>query len=293
MKTKYTLLLLLFSAAMRAQQVPDTAFLAPIAHPTYESGRGSIVLVDAGHHNFHTIDGRYAPFARFLGRDGYRLESSETAIRPEALQHCKIFVISNPIAPSQSWNLPTASAFSGAEITVLNEWVKRGGRLLLIADHMPFAGSAENLAKSFGFEFANCFAMDNRRRSIERFYKENKTLLDNELTAGIDTVVSFTGSAFRIPEGATGVLALNNYTLLFPDAAWDFTESTTVTDSKGYFQGAYMQYGKGKIVVMGEAAMFSAQLAGPEKARVGMNHPAARQNAQFLLNIIHWLDQDR
>jgi len=23
---------------------------------------------------------------------------------------------------------------------------------------------------------------------------------------------------------------------------------------------------------------------------MGMNHPAAKQNAQFLLNVIHWLD---
>jgi hypothetical protein len=31
-------------------------------------------------------------------------------------------------------------------------------------------------------------------------------------------------------------------------------------------------------------------LAGPEKWKVGMNIPQASQNYQFLLNIIHWLD---
>jgi len=36
--------------------------------------------------------------------------------------------------------------------------------------------------------------------------------------------------------------------------------------------------------------MFSAQLAGPDKARMGMNEPTAKNNAQLLLNIIHWLD---
>lgn len=156
---------------------------------------------------------------------------------------------------------------------------------------MPFAGSVIDLARSFGFEYANCFAMDNRRRDPERFYKGNRTLLDNELTRGIDTIVTFTGSAFRIPKKATGILALDNYTLLFPDVAWDFTENTRAVDSRGYYQGAYMQYGKGKIVVMGEAAMFSAQLAGPDRTRIGMNHPAARQNPQLLLNMVHWLDE--
>jgi hypothetical protein len=81
--------------------------------------------------------------------------------------------------------------------------VKNGGRLLLIADHMPFAGAAHDLAQSFGFEFFNCFAMDNRRRNFERFYKGNESLAENEITQGVDTVVTFTGSAFKIPKGAT------------------------------------------------------------------------------------------
>jgi hypothetical protein len=34
---------------------------------------------------------------------------------------------------------------------------------------------------------------------------------------------------------------------------------------EGWPQGAYKKYGKGKVVVFGEAAMFSAQLAGAKK----------------------------
>ena len=49
------------------------------------------------------------------------------------------------------------------------------------------------------------------------------------------------------------------------------------------------EYGKGRVAVFGEAAMFSAQLAGPERRPVGMNKPEAPQNPQFLLNLIHWL----
>ncbi len=35
--------------------------------------------------------------------------------------------------------------------------------------------------------------------------------------------------------------------------------------------------------------MFSAQLAGPARMPMGMNHPLAKQNAQFALNVMHWL----
>lgn len=275
------------------QQVADTAYQYQKGQPRYELGRGSVVQVDAAHNNFHTIEGRYAPFAKVLRQDGYQVISNEAVIEASGLKGCKIFVISNPLDSSNigRWRLPNPSAFTRAEINVLHDWVKSGGRLLLIADHMPFAGAAADLAKSFGFEYRNCFAMDNRKRSMERFYKGNKTLLDNDITQGVDTIVTFTGSAFLIPKGAKGILVLKNYTLLSPEVAWQFEENTPSLDGSGYFQGAYMPYGKGKIVVMGEAAMFSAQLSGPTRAPIGMNSPDARENARLLLNIMHWLDK--
>ncbi len=289
---KFIAFLLLPFCSLFGQQVADTAFQFQIAKPRFAQGRGSVVQLDAAHHNFHTMEGRYAPFAKVLRHDGFRVISNDTPLTEGTLAKGRIFVISNPLDSSNigSWQLPTPSAFSPSEITALNNWVKNGGRLLLIADHMPFAGAAADLARSFGFEYLNCFAMDNRRRSVERFYRGDKSLLDNEITRGIDTVVTFTGSAFHIPKAATGILALHNYTLLSPETAWQFEENTPAVDSKGYFQGAYMPYGKGKVVVMGEAAMFSAQLSGPNRFPVGMNNPNARQNAQLLLNILHWLD---
>lgn len=284
---------LTLSCVLFAQQIPDTAFSFPIQTPKYAPGNGSAILVDAAHNNFHTLDNRYGPFGKLLQTDGYRLLSSTATVTQEALGECRIFVISNPLDSSNTgdWQLPTPSAFSPAEISAINEWVKNGGRLLLIADHMPFAGAAQALAQSFDFEFFNCFAMDNRNRNLERFYRSNQSLADNEITRGVDTVVTFTGSAFKIPSGATPMLALKNYTISTPRVAWQFEEDTPTLDSKGFYQGAYMKYGKGKIVVMGEAAMFTAQLAGPNQNRVGMNRPEARQNCQLLLNIIHWLDQ--
>ncbi len=288
-----TWLLLLSALPLAAQQVPDTAYRFAISQPKYETGRGSVIAVDAAHNNFHTLDDRYGPFGRLLGNDGYRLVSNADPFTAKPLGNIKILVISNPLDSSNTgaWQLPTPSAFSAAEILAVNAWVKGGGRLLLIADHMPFAGAAQALAHSFGFEYANCFAFDNRRRNLERFYRGNGSLADNEVTRGVDTVITFTGSAFKIPGGATPILALKNYTLLMPETAWQFEENTPSTPGEGFYQGAYMNYGKGKIAVMGEAAMFSAQLAGPNRNPVGFNRPEARQNNRLLLNLIHWLDQ--
>ena len=284
---------ILCSGGMHGQQVADTAYNFAIANPRYEVGKGSVITVDAAHNNFHTLDNRYGPFGKVLEGDGFRLTSNSKPVTQEVLRDCRIFVISNPLDSSNlsEWRLPNPSAFSQTEIAAINQWVKNGGRLLLIADHMPFAGAAQALAQSFGFEFFNCFAMDNRRRSLERFYRGNQSLLDNEITRGVDTVVTFTGSAFKIPKAAMPILALKNYTLSMPVVAWQFEENTPALPGDGFYQGAYMEYGKGKIVVMGEAAMFTAQLAGPNRNPVGFNRPEARQSNQLLLNIIHWLDK--
>jgi len=77
---------------------------------------------------------------------------------------------------------------------------------------------------------------------------------------------------------------------MLPDTAWVFDDETTKFNVDGWSQGAYKKYGKGKIVVFGEAAMFTAQLAGPQKRKAGMNNEVAPENYQLLLNIIHWLD---
>jgi len=45
----------------------------------------------------------------------------------------------------------------------------------------------------------------------------------------------------------------------------------------------------GSRVAIDEAAMFSAQLAGPQQIPIGMNSPDATRNYQLLLNVMHWL----
>ncbi len=295
------ILFCLFVGPLLAQQVPDTSFTHPIAKPQYAPDQGPVVFIDGAHHNFHTIDGRYQTFAKVVAADGYQMRGNEVPFTKETLAECKILVISNPLHESNqgNWQLPTPSAFSKAEIQAVKDWVKSGGRLFLIADHMPFGGAVQDLGKAFGVEWNNGFAMDNRRRSMEHFTWKNGLLLVGPITEGqtptekIDDVVTFTGSAFKLPKGATPILQLNqDYTLLEPEQAWRFEEKTPYQSGSGWYQAAHFEFGKGKVVVCGEAAMFSAQLGGPNQTPFGMNSPEAKQNPQLLLNIMHWLDQD-
>jgi hypothetical protein len=61
------------------------------------------------------------------------------------------------------------------------------------------------------------------------------------------------------------------------------------TSASGRAQGIAMKLGKGRVIVLGEAAMLSAQvITGPNEVRFGMNRPGI-DNRQLALNIMHWL----
>lgn len=72
-----------------------------------------------------------------------------------------------------------------------------------------------------------------------------------------------------------------------PDTSWNFKETTKRMSAAGWSQEAVKKYGKGRVAMWGEAAMFSAQTAIDKK--FGLNAPYAKYNLQLLLNIIHWL----
>ncbi|MFL5386377.1 MAG: DUF4350 domain-containing protein [Longimicrobiaceae bacterium] len=61
----------------------------------------------------------------------------------------------------------------------------------------------------------------------------------------------------------------------------------------GRAQGLALTVGSGRVVILGEAAMFSAQvvnLPGREPMRMGLNVPG-HDDQQFALNVLHWLSR--
>ncbi|QWP77408.1 hypothetical protein J5226_03095 [Lysobacter sp. K5869] len=296
-----------FSAA--AQQAPDPDYAPPVRTPAYAAGAGPVLCVDEGHHNFHTLEGRYRPFGELMRRDGYAVRPLSARLSARSLAPCSILVIANAQPSDASWDdyaSPTPSAFGAAEVRAARRWVEGGGRLWLIADHMPLAGAAAHLARAFGFEFDDGFAMPGfdadpqRRKEIFRqptlFRLSDGTLAANAISHGgapgesVEQVRSFTGQAFRLPPRAEPVLTLPpGYLSLLPAKPWKFDADTPRTEVGGWSQGALLRLGKGRVAVFGEAAMFSAQRQGPQGDPMGMNAPGAERNYQFALNLAHWL----
>lgn len=288
------------AAPVGAQQVADSAFAPGIPRPAYAEGAGPLVLVDEAHTNFHTTDGRYYAFAQTLRRDGYVVRGLRTPFTARALSDAQVLVIANALHASndQNWTLPNPSAFTPDEIAAVEAWVREGGSLLLIADHMPFPGAAADLAAEFGVMMGNGFAFDSTLEVGKmRFARGDGSLADHPVTRGrdaaerVDSVFAFTGQAFVVTApGAEPLMTLGPGTvLLLPSEAWRFSSITPRARVEGRLQGAVLRHGRGRVAVFGEAAMFSAQRAGPQRQPMGMNDPRAPQNVQFLLNVMHWL----
>jgi hypothetical protein len=290
-------------APLAAQQVADSSFHPDVGPPAFARDAGPRVALDQAHHNFHTVDGRYLSFARLLRADGFVVSGSDVPLTARALADVDVLVVANALnehnETGEGWTLPTPSAFTSAEIAAVRAWVEGGGALLLIADHMPFAGAAHDLAAALGFEFANGFALEGGAAGGGPmiFRRADGSLAAHAITDGreaarVDSVATFTGSAFRPPAGAISLLTFRDDVVsLNPDTAWSFHDDTPRTEVGGWSQGAVAEMGKGRVAVFGEAAMFSAQLAGPQAVPMGMNAPLAAQNPRFLLNLMGWLSR--
>jgi len=276
-----------------AQQVSDSAFSPPLGRPVWAIGAGPRVLLDEAHDNFHTVAGRYATFVKLLRRDGFVVEPNRERFSATSIGSTRILVIANALNARNktAWTLPNPSAFNREEITAVREWVRGGGSLFLIADHMPFPGAAEALAAEFGVFFINGFVTDSGGATgAITFRRREGSLGAHAVTRGVDSVTSFTGQAFRIPASFTPLLTLGPGTrVLLPVTAWQLSDSTPRLRADGLVQGALGPFGRGRVAVFGEAAMFSAQLAGPNRNPMGMNAPVAAQNARFLVALMHWL----
>ena len=292
-------LLLVFTISSLAQQIPDPNFDPTVARPAYTTTHPR-VLFDEAHNNFHTAGGRYKPFADLITSDGYRVSPNTLKFTKDTLAEYDILVIANPLGAAVESGADFAAAnkpaFTEAECDAVRDWVNAGGSLLLIADHYPVGAAAGILAKRFGVDMSNAFTDDpaNYDPQLHQilFSRTNKLLLDHAITRGrnsterVNRIVTFTGQSLTGPKGSVAFLKL-------ADTAVDALppDRKTKVSAAGRAQGIALKYGKGRVVVVGEAAMLTAQLAGPEKAPFGGLNIPSIDNRQLALNIMHWLSK--
>jgi len=288
-------LMIVLGATALAQQIADPQFNAKVDNPVYTKNFPR-VLFDEAHNNFDTTNGRYKPFADLIFNDGYHLAVNRQPFTKESLKSAKILVIVNPLGVEEiDEEGAEGPAFTSAECDAINDWVRGGGALLLIADEAPFGSAAEILAKRLGVEMSKRNTLDpaNADKELNNasfivYSRENHLLAEHAITNGrnaaerVSRVIVFGGQSLQGPTGSDAFLKLS-------DTAVDKIASSEKGGSAaGRSQGLAYRLGKGRVVVLGDAAMISAQLTGSDNQPFGMNVPGI-DNKQLALNIMHWL----
>ncbi|HEU4386340.1 MAG TPA: DUF4350 domain-containing protein [Blastocatellia bacterium] len=308
-------ILLMLATALSQRQMADPNFKATVERPAYKDKHPKVVL-DEAHSNFHTADGRYKPFADLVRSDGYQVEAGTKKFSKETLTGAEVLVIANAGAPQAAGNT-VPPAFTDDECAAVRDWVRGGGSLLLIADHAPFGSAAEILSKQFGVDMGKGFVFDLKNSdggpTTLVFSQQNGLLGDHPLLRGrepseeVKRVVSFTGQSLSVPPGATALMKLSpsarepltreaaqSALEKLNQASGDSVATPEAPTAGGRAQGIAMTFGKGRVVMLGEAAMFSAQVVriqdGTEERefKMGMNLPG-NDDRQFALNVLHWL----
>ncbi len=227
-------------------------------------------------------------------------------------------------SPESNSAYPHASAFVREEIDEIILWVRGGGALFLIADHAPWPAAVSDLALLLGVVMLDVYTYSSKEDHtgmivfgavLEEGWREfirlderpfeffdsvltnRGTLAPHPVTEGrsseerIGSVVTFSGQAFYGSEEWEPILvfgpnAVSRVPLRqnFGDAA---RSEEPVLSVAGWLQGGTRNFDQGRVAILGEAAMCTAQLEGTVPD--GMNAPQASQNAQFCLNVMHWL----
>lgn len=286
-------------------QRPDMQTDMSVGSPKFDLSSSPMVLFDAGHGNFHDIRSTYAPFATLLRNDGILVSSHLGYFTHESLNDVELLIIANALSIDKTEGGET-SAFLVEEIQILVDWIEKGGSLLLIADHDPFGRPSSDLAKALGVEMSSVWTVDTLRinKQIDRntwleYSRENGGLGQHSILQGekpeyaINSVITFTGQSLSYDSTWTSILQLsasaqNYYTR--SDASTASIDPTTFFPVPGQSQLIACEYGAGRIVIAGEAAMFTAQEGRLffKTIRAGFNYDGYN-NKQFVLNIIHWL----
>ncbi|MCI0404645.1 MAG: ThuA domain-containing protein [candidate division Zixibacteria bacterium] len=297
--------MIFFLVSCSGGQKPDLNFNATVANPTYTAG-GPKVLFDEAHNNVHKSNDRYKPLAKLLASDGFQVTAGKEKFSDGMLKGYSVLIIVGALSEDEHTDRP---AFSSEECDAVENWVREGGSLLLIVDHYPFGSTAEGLALRFGVQTSKGYTEDSALYDKESgdvsqivFSRTDGSLAEHSITLGRDStertnhVTTFTGTSLLAADSAAAFLKLSDRALDFaPSAKIEKSGGDTKTivtygnptSAAGRAQGVALRFGKGRVVILGEIAILSAQITRNGKP-VGMNHPG-NDNKQLALNIMHWL----
>jgi len=127
------------------------------------------------------------------------------------------------------------------------------------------------------------------------FRRSDGTLAEHQITRGraanerVDSVATFTGSAFRVDKGGEGLLTFGPGIVSFtPTNFWNFDTNSPRISVTGWYQGAVLGVGEGRVAVFGKRGCSRPKWTAQARA-IWNEHSEAKTESTFILNVLHWL----
>ena len=232
------------------------------------------VLIDLSHNEMLNIqEEEFSEFYELLKSVNLKIKTNENRnITEKQLQGIDILIIGNPIN----------NFFSSIEIKSIINFVREGGNLLLIseygADYLQKTNLNDISSKYFGI-----------------YFQKNIVKKSNNLNQNRDTILTiqdfkdhFATTQLRdiILGGSCSLLITKNAEpLFFSRKSWTEVYNdlenkwSKEDDQQKQIMAASMEYGRGKVVALGDIDIFS------NDSNIGLN---LLDNRKFIVNIFSW-----
>jgi hypothetical protein len=258
-----------------AQQQTDLDYRAPLDAFAGAARGGGAIVIDEAHGNRHGLGSVDEPGTlRWLAGPA---QSAELPLRPSAarlrrqtLRGVRLLILGSASQP-----------FTPEEVDAVTAWVEGGGSLLLLTDHEPFASPASGLASRFGVRFSRETLRPDRGSQGARIRFDRKAggVGRHEMARGADRVVTYGGQA---------LWRTNPQTIrLLPLPRVMFGEAGQRIDTSGAAQLMAFPFGRGRVVMSGEAGLFTAQ-RDADGSRIGVAD-SGTDNERLVLGAVRWL----
>jgi len=283
----------------------DPSFAPRVDRPLFATP-GPRVVVDEGHRNLLLTQAALRPFVELLRRDGFMVDATNGPISSASLEGARVLILGGARGSNDAND---DSAFDTAELEVIEQWIRRGGSLLVVTDHWPFGSAANELLARFGASGCAGLVEDPSRGDAERgpshviASRDNGGLVDHPITDGrskderVERVMTFTGQSLSTPPGGTALLTLSDTAISYPPRAPTVERSGgdvrvhmeygAPTSAAGRAQAIAFEFGEGRVVVLADAGMIRAHRDGRGRP-VGMN-ATDYDNMHFARGIMRWL----
>ena len=294
-------ILFLLCTSLQAQKWPmfnDPNFDDSIDEAAYDVNSGPLVLFDGAHHNFFIQSHLIKPLADVLLADGYRVAFNDKPFSARVFKSADVLVIITalPFDFTTQASAAESTTFTDEEIEALKMWVNKGGALLVFSEHAPFDQAIQPLLNTFDITTSVGVTIDTLHYDTT-FGNQGMIVFSGKslekkhpIISGkreVNQLVSFGGSALK-RKGFTNLLKLSQHAI-------NVQHPTGVgPQGKGNSQALAGNFGKGKVVALGDSNGFTAMLFNLDEEHdmaAGMNTKGYDWK-NFVLNTFDWLAND-